>query len=131
MLLLLLSLEFSYREYRTFHDLSTQARMLFPVVPKEQIIRLSKAEDSDSWHVMIFGEMCVAHLGLTNGFRMVVDEGPKGGQSVYHIHPSILGGHQLRWTPAKILAPQDLLHVYKSPLVTVVTLIKGTGLKSG
>ncbi|KAI1233202.1 hypothetical protein IHE44_0004796 [Lamprotornis superbus] len=28
-------------------------------------------------HVMIVGEMCVAHLGLTNGFRMVVDEGPE------------------------------------------------------
>ncbi|RMC21565.1 hypothetical protein DUI87_02432 [Hirundo rustica rustica] len=38
--------------------------------------------------------MCVAPLGLTNGFRMVVDEGPEGGKSVYRIHLPILGGHQ-------------------------------------
>ncbi|NXH86944.1 HINT1 protein, partial [Edolisoma coerulescens] len=50
-------------------------------------------------HVMIVGEMCVAHLGLTNGFRMVVDEGPAGGQSVYRIHLPVLGGHQLGCPP--------------------------------
>ncbi|NWW41244.1 HINT1 protein, partial [Panurus biarmicus] len=50
-------------------------------------------------HVMIVGEMCVAHLGLTNGFRMVVDEGPEGGQSVYRIHLPVLGGRQLGWPP--------------------------------
>ncbi|NXE03082.1 HINT1 protein, partial [Chaetorhynchus papuensis] len=69
-----------------FHDLSPQARMLFLVMPKEPIILLSEAGDSgesDLGHVMIFGKKHAAHLGLTNGFWMVVDEGHKGGQSVY------------------------------------------------
>ncbi|NXO66533.1 HINT1 protein, partial [Phainopepla nitens] len=83
-----------------FHDLSPQAGMLFPVVPKEPIIKLSEAGDSCGsllGHVMIVGEMCVAHLGLTNGFRMVVDEGPQGGQSVYRIHLPVLGGCHFDW----------------------------------
>ncbi|GAB0206366.1 hypothetical protein GRJ2_003102200 [Grus japonensis] len=54
--------------------------------PKEPIIRLSEAEDSGEsllGHLMIVGKKRAAHLGgLTNGFRMVVDEGPEGGQSV-------------------------------------------------
>ncbi|NP_001232727.1 putative protein kinase C inhibitor/ASWZ variant 6 [Taeniopygia guttata] len=85
-----------------FHDLSPHAGMLFLVMPKEPVIRLSEAEDSGKsllGHVMIVGKMCVAHLGLTNGFRMVVDEGPEGGQSVYRIHLPVLGGHLLGWPP--------------------------------
>ncbi|NXM14081.1 HINT1 protein, partial [Ploceus nigricollis] len=77
-------------------------RTLFLVMPKEPIIELSEAGgsgDSLLGHVMIVGEMCVAHLGLTNGFRMVVDEGPEGRQSVYCIHLPVLGGCQLGWPP--------------------------------
>ncbi|NXB93064.1 HINT1 protein, partial [Vidua chalybeata] len=75
---------------------------LFLVMPKEPIIELSEAGGSGEsllGHVMIVGKMCVAHLGLTNGFRMVVDEGPEGGQSVYRIHLPVLGGRQLGWPP--------------------------------
>ncbi|NXR53391.1 HINT1 protein, partial [Hippolais icterina] len=75
---------------------------LFLVMPKEPIIELSEAGDSGEsllGHVMIVGEKCVAHLGLTNGFRMVVDEGPEGVQSVYRIHLPVLGGRQLGWPP--------------------------------
>uniref|UniRef100_A0A8C9MIQ0 HIT domain-containing protein n=1 Tax=Serinus canaria TaxID=9135 RepID=A0A8C9MIQ0_SERCA len=85
-----------------FHDLSPHAGMLFLVMPKEPVIGLSEAEDSGKsllGHVMIVGEMCIAHLGLTNGFRMVVDEGPEGGQSVYRKHLPVLGGCQLGWPP--------------------------------
>ncbi|NXH96550.1 HINT1 protein, partial [Pachycephala philippinensis] len=73
---------------RAFHDLSPQAGMLFLVIPKEPIIRLSEAGDSGEsllGHVIIVDEKRAAYLGLTSGFWMVVDEGPKGGQSVYRI----------------------------------------------
>ncbi|NWU21605.1 HINT1 protein, partial [Dyaphorophyia castanea] len=76
--------------------------MLFLVMPKEPVIRLSEVGDSGQsllGHVMIVGEMCVAHLGLTNGFRMVVDEGPEGGQSVCCIHLPVLCGRQLGCPP--------------------------------
>ncbi|CAN8219633.1 unnamed protein product, partial [Coccothraustes coccothraustes] len=85
-----------------FHDLLPLDGTLFLVMPKEPIIELSEAGGSGEsllGHVMIVGEMCVAHLGLTNGFRMVVDEGPEGGQSVYRIHLPVLGGRQLGWPP--------------------------------
>nr|XP_009682781.1 PREDICTED: histidine triad nucleotide-binding protein 1 [Struthio camelus australis] len=85
-----------------FHDISPQAPTHFLVVPKKPIVRLSEAEDSDEsllGHLMIVGKKCAANLGLTNGFRMVVNEGPEGGQSVYHVHLHILGGRQLGWPP--------------------------------
>ncbi|NXB11500.1 HINT1 protein, partial [Cnemophilus loriae] len=85
-----------------FHDISPQAPTHFLVIPKKPIVRLSEAEDSDEsllGHLMIVGKKCVANLGLTNGFRMVVNEGPEGGQSVYHVHLHVLGGRQLGWPP--------------------------------
>ncbi|KAL2310243.1 hypothetical protein Nmel_006491, partial [Mimus melanotis] len=90
---------------RAFHDLLPLDGMLFLVMPKEPIIELCEAGDSGECllgHVMIVGEKCVAHLGLTNGFRMVVDEGPEGG-------------HLTGQVP-NAFAPQDLLVVYKLPL---------------
>uniref|UniRef100_A0A8C3VH31 Histidine triad nucleotide binding protein 1 n=1 Tax=Catharus ustulatus TaxID=91951 RepID=A0A8C3VH31_CATUS len=64
-----------------FHDISPQAPTHFLVIPKKPIVRLSEAEDSDEsllGHLMIVGKKCAANLGLTNGFRMVVNEGPEG-----------------------------------------------------
>ncbi|XP_032651345.1 adenosine 5'-monophosphoramidase HINT1 [Chelonoidis abingdonii] len=85
-----------------FHDISPQAPTHFLVVPKKPIVQLSEAEDSDEsllGHLMIVGKKCAAELGLTKGYRMVLNEGPDGGQSVYHIHLHVLGGRQLGWPP--------------------------------
>ncbi|KAH1169161.1 histidine triad nucleotide-binding protein 1 [Mauremys mutica] len=85
-----------------FHDISPQAPTHFLVVPKKPIVQLSEAEDSDEsllGHLIIVGKKCAAELGLTKGYRMVVNEGPDGGQSVYHIHLHVLGGRQLGWPP--------------------------------
>jgi histidine triad (HIT) family protein len=37
--------------------------------------------------------------GLENGFRLVVNNGPGGGQTVHHLHVHLLGGRPLRWPP--------------------------------
>ena len=38
-------------------------------------------------------------LKLDNGYRLVVNDGPQGAQSVYHLHIHILGGRQMTWPP--------------------------------
>ncbi|KAB0377179.1 hypothetical protein FD755_011623 [Muntiacus reevesi] len=70
-----------------FHDISPQ---------------ISAAEDDDEsllGHLMIVGKKCAADLGLKKGYRMVVNEGSDGGQSVYHVHLHVLGGRQMNWPP--------------------------------
>ncbi|KAK5770014.1 hypothetical protein PVK06_046163 [Gossypium arboreum] len=37
--------------------------------------------------------------GLEDGFRIVINDGPKGCQSVYHIHVHLIGGRQMNWPP--------------------------------
>ncbi|XP_006000265.1 adenosine 5'-monophosphoramidase HINT1 [Latimeria chalumnae] len=85
-----------------FHDISPQAPTHFLVVPKKPIAQLSQAEEADKvllGHLMIVGKKCAADLGLTKGYRLVLNEGTDGGQSVYHVHLHILGGRQLSWPP--------------------------------
>lgn len=36
---------------------------------------------------------------LLPGFRVVINDGPEGCQSVYHVHLHVLGGKQLSWPP--------------------------------
>lgn len=36
---------------------------------------------------------------LPNGYRLVVNNGKHGCQSVYHLHVHVLGGRQLKWPP--------------------------------
>lgn len=39
------------------------------------------------------------HPELQEGFRLVINDGKNGAQSVYHLHIHILGGRQLKWPP--------------------------------
>uniref|UniRef100_A0A8C5ZL55 Histidine triad nucleotide binding protein 1 n=1 Tax=Marmota marmota marmota TaxID=9994 RepID=A0A8C5ZL55_MARMA len=85
-----------------FHDIAPQAPIHFLVVPKKHITQISAAEDDDEnllGHLMIVGKKCAADLGLKKGYRMVVNEGADGGQSVYHVHLHVLGGRQMNWPP--------------------------------
>jgi len=38
-------------------------------------------------------------LGLANGYRLVINNGPDGGETVPHLHCHILGGRHLAWPP--------------------------------
>ncbi|XP_033070729.1 histidine triad nucleotide-binding protein 1-like [Trachypithecus francoisi] len=83
------------------HNISPQAPIHFLVIPKKHISQVSAAEDDDEsllGHLMIIGKKC-ADLGLNKGYRMVVNEGSVGGQSVCHVHLHVLGGQQMHWPP--------------------------------
>ncbi|XP_078253087.1 adenosine 5'-monophosphoramidase HINT1 [Rhinoraja longicauda] len=85
-----------------FNDIAPQAPIHFLVVPKKPISHLSKVGDSDAellGHLIIVAKTCAAKLGLSNGYRLVLNEGPDGGQSVFHIHLHVFGGRQMEWPP--------------------------------
>ncbi|KAM6997095.1 adenosine 5'-monophosphoramidase HINT1 [Tautogolabrus adspersus] len=85
-----------------FPDISPQAPTHILVVPKKPIVRLSEAEESDAallGHLMIVAKKCAQDAGLTKGYRIVINDGPDGGQSVYHLHIHVLGGRSMGWPP--------------------------------
>ncbi|KPP74134.1 hypothetical protein Z043_106734 [Scleropages formosus] len=85
-----------------FHDVAPQAPIHFLVVPRKPISQLSTAQDEDVallGHMMIVAKKCAEEMGLSKGYRLVVNDGPDGGQSVYHVHIHIMGGRQMGWPP--------------------------------
>jgi histidine triad (HIT) family protein len=50
--------------------------------------------------LMSTARKCAADLGLAaSGYRLVVNTGKNGAQSVYHMHIHVMGGRQLGWPP--------------------------------
>ncbi|KAL3971848.1 neurobeachin-like protein 1/2 [Sarotherodon galilaeus] len=85
-----------------FPDISPQAPTHILVVPKKPIVQLSQAEDDDAallGHMLIVAKKCAQDAGLSKGYRIIINDGPDGGQSVYHIHIHILGGRSMGWPP--------------------------------
>ncbi|XP_053621117.1 adenosine 5'-monophosphoramidase HINT1 [Plodia interpunctella] len=86
-----------------FHDVNPQAPTHILVIPRKPIPQLSKAEDADEkllGHLMIAARKVAAMQGLDkSGFRLVINDGKDGAQSVYHLHIHVIGGRQLKWPP--------------------------------
>ncbi|MBW4503044.1 MAG: histidine triad nucleotide-binding protein [Scytonema hyalinum WJT4-NPBG1] len=85
-----------------FKDVNPQAPVHILVIPKKPIPRLADAESEDDallGHLLLTVKRVAEQAGLTNGYRLVINTGPDGGQTVYHLHLHILGGRQMTWPP--------------------------------
>ncbi len=73
------------------------------IVPKKNIPRLSeaKAEDQEALgHLLLKAAAVAEQLGLEkSGYRLVINNGPDGGETVPHLHCHILGGRRMAWPP--------------------------------
>ncbi len=85
-----------------FRDVNPQAPVHILVIPKEAIAKLSDAESKDHalmGHLLLTVKRVAEQEGLTNGYRVVINNGDDGGQTVHHLHLHILGGRQMAWPP--------------------------------
>ncbi len=86
-----------------FHDVSPQAPVHVLVIPKKPIKSLVELEAVDAQllgHLWTVIPKLAAQLGLDeSGYRVVVNCGRDGGQSVDHLHFHLLGGRTLKWPP--------------------------------
>jgi len=85
-----------------FHDINAQAPIHFLVIPRKAIVKLSDTSDDDEQllgHLMLVARKVAVKVGLNKGFRLVVNDGRDGAQSVFHLHLHVLGGRQMEWPP--------------------------------
>lgn len=85
-----------------FHDIAPQAPTHVILIPRKEIPSLKEVEPGDEsllGHlVVVIGELA-RQLQLDDGYRVIVNCGAYGGQTVDHLHFHLLGGRQLMWPP--------------------------------
>ena len=84
------------------HDIQPQAPVHLLIVPMRALVRLSEAQASDQpllGHLLLTANAMAKKLNLAEGFRLVINNGPYGGESVPHLHVHLLGKRQMTWPP--------------------------------
>jgi histidine triad (HIT) family protein len=85
-----------------FRDLNPQAPTHVLLVPRRVISRIGEAGPDDQsllGHLLLKAAEVAGKLGLARGYRIVINNGPDGGESVPHLHCHLLGGRALSWPP--------------------------------
>lgn len=85
-----------------FEDINPGAPTHVLIIPKRHLEGLNKAKPEDA-ELLGYMQLVAAQIGrdrgIEDGYRTVLNVGPRSGQSVFHIHLHILGGRDLKWPP--------------------------------
>ncbi|MCD8482015.1 MAG: histidine triad nucleotide-binding protein [Verrucomicrobia bacterium] len=95
-------IEFEDERCIAIHDIQPQAPVHLLIIPKKPIARLAQAEMADVsilGHLLITASQLAQSLSLDSGFRVVINNGPDGGETVPHLHVHLLAGRPLDWPP--------------------------------
>ncbi len=83
-----------------FRDIAPQAPVHIVIVPRAEIPGLAELPDTgDHLGLLNAAKTIAEQQGLTGGYRLVINQGEDGGQTVPHLHAHLLGGRKLDWPP--------------------------------
>ena len=85
-----------------FHDISPQAPTHILVIPKKRIDQIENMKEEDKkiiGHLFHVATIVAREAGLENGYRLIINNGIEGGQTVFHLHIHLLGGRTMSWPP--------------------------------
>ena len=84
-------------------DIHPQAPTHILIFPKRAVPRIAEASGEDGkllGHLLLKAGAVAEQAGLTKGgYRLVINNGPNGGETVPHLHVHILGGRHMKWPP--------------------------------
>ena len=86
-----------------FKDIRPVAPTHALVIPRRHIVGVHDATPADAellGQVVLAARTVAEQLGLAaGGYRLVINQGPDAGQSVFHLHCHVIGGRQMAWPP--------------------------------
>ena len=85
------------------NDINPQAPVHILLIPKKQIPQLSKQDPTIDknllGHLLTVAPEIARKAGVGGEYRLVINDGKKAGQTVFHLHLHILGGRLMKWPP--------------------------------
>ena len=84
------------------NDINPQAPTHLLVIPKIALPRIGAAEESDQkllGHLLLTAASIADSMNLHKGYRIVINNGLDGGESVPHLHLHVIGGRPMQWPP--------------------------------
>src|SRR5256885_13342226 len=85
-----------------FEDIDPKAPTHVLIVPKKHLIGLKEATAADAEIIgrcHLIAAKIAKERKIEDGYRTVLNVGPRSGQSVFHLHVHLIGGSDLRWPP--------------------------------
>ncbi len=85
-----------------FHDIGPKAPVHVLIIPRKEIVTHDDLHPEDAallGHMHLVAMKLAKELGLTQGYRLVVNCKEAGGQTVPHLHMHLLGGRDMSWPP--------------------------------
>jgi len=85
-----------------FHDVAPKAPAHILVIPRRHLDDLDQAKEEDIQmlgHLLLIASRVAKDAGLVRGYRVVINRGSDGGQTVHHLHVHVLGGRGMAWPP--------------------------------
>ncbi len=86
-----------------FDDINPQAPVHTLVIPRRHVASLAELNEADAGllgHLLLVGNQVAKQKGIAEGgYRLVVNTGRNGGQTVFHLHLHLLGGRPMHWPP--------------------------------
>ena len=83
-----------------FEDVSPQAPIHVLVVPRSHFPAARDSSEQVIGHLVHVATQVATDKGLDpRGYRIVMNTGTDGGQTVHHFHVHLLGGRQMKWPP--------------------------------
>jgi histidine triad (HIT) family protein len=97
------TLEYEDEHVVAFKDMNPQAPVHILVIPRVHIEKIGdiNSDNADILQHLINGANKIAQKFniAEDGYRLVINSGDNGGQTVYHIHVHVLGGRFMKWPP--------------------------------
>lgn len=96
--------KFVYQDEKcvVLEDIAPQAPTHLLVIPRKPVPRIAETDAGDVallGHLLRVATEVAEKSGLEGGFRIVINNGPDGGESVPHLHVHVLGGRTMEWPP--------------------------------
>jgi histidine triad (HIT) family protein len=86
-----------------FRDVNPMAPVHILVIPREHIVGPLDFDETDeplAGHLILVAARVAQQEGIaSDGYRLVLNQGRNGGQSVFHVHLHVLGGRRMAWPP--------------------------------